>query len=215
LNAYHSIDAEAELTSMLSEYISMEIDMEILAMLNAAAGFSATFTAAALAGGESYGDAFAQLGITLQVMSNTIHQSTMRGGANFVVCSPQIATYFESIAGYSANTDGTAGQFAMGVTAIGSLSNRFTIYKNPYWTGQTILTGFRGTQFLETGAVFAPYIPLIMTPLVYDPTNFTPRKGVMTRYAKKVVRNDFYGKITVDDSHWVTQFGSVSGSFSS
>jgi len=215
LNAYHSIDAEAELTSMLSEYISMEIDMEILAMLSKAAGFSATFTADVPQAGETYGDAFAQLGITMQVMSNTIHQSTMRGGANFAVCSPQIATYLESIAGYSANTDGTAGSFAMGVTAIGSLSNRFTIYKNPYWTGQEILTGFRGTQFLETGAVFAPYIPLIMTPLVYDPTNFTPRKGVMTRYAKKVVRNDFYGKITVDDAAWVSSFGSISGSFNS
>tara|TARA_R110002051_G_scaffold300131_1_gene367436 strand:+ start:352 stop:1977 length:1626 start_codon:yes stop_codon:yes gene_type:complete len=215
LNAYHSIDAEAELTSMLSEYISMEIDLEILAMLHNAATFSATFTAAAPAAGESYGDAFAQLGITMQVMSNTIHQSTMRGGANFAVCSPQVATYFESMAGYSANTDGTAGNFAMGVTAIGSLSNRWTVYKNPYWTGQEILTGFRGTQFLETGAVFAPYIPLIMTPLVYDPTNFTPRKGVMTRYAKKVVRNDFYGKITVNDSAWVSTFGSISGSFDS
>ena len=215
LNAYHSIDAEAELTSMLSEYISMEIDMEILAMLNKAAAFSTTFTSAAPTAGEAYGDAFAQLGITMQMMSNTIHQSTMRGGANFAVCSPQVATYLESIAGYAANTDGEAASFAMGVTAIGSLSNRFTIYKNPYWTGTTVLTGFRGTQFLETGAVFAPYIPLIMTPLVYDPTNFTPRKGVMTRYAKKVVRNDFYGKILVDDAAWGANFGSVSGSFAS
>jgi hypothetical protein len=215
LNAYHSIDAEAELTSMLSEYISMEIDLEILAMLSNAAGFSTTFTAKAPAAGETYGDAFAQLGITMQMMSNTIHQATMRGGANFAVCSPQVATYFESMAGYSANTDGTAGNFAMGVTAIGSLSNRWTVYKNPYWTGTEILTGFRGTQFLETGAVFAPYIPLIMTPLVYDPTNFTPRKGVMTRYAKKVVRNDFYGKITVNDTAWTATFGDISGSFSS
>ena len=95
----------------------------------------------------------------------------------------------------------------MGVTAVGSLSNRFTIYKNPYWTGDDILMGFRGSQFLETGAVFAPYIPLIMTPLVYDPTNFTPRKGVMTRYAKKVVRNDFYGVITVNDTVWSNSFG--------
>jgi hypothetical protein len=205
LNAYHSIDAEAELTSMLSEYITMEIDLEILAMLSEAArsgGFTSTFTAAAPAAGETFGDAFAQLGIKMQAMSNAIHQSTMRGGANFAVCSPQIATYLESIAGYAANTDGTAANFAMGVTAIGSLSNRFTIYKNPYWTGNEILMGFRGSQFLETGAVFAPYIPLIMTPLVYDPTNFTPRKGVMTRYAKKVVRNDFYGTITITSSAW-------------
>jgi hypothetical protein len=205
LNAYHSIDAEAELTSMLSEYITMEIDMEILAMLAESArsgGFVGTFAAEAPTAGETYGDAFAQLGIKMQAMSNAIHQSTMRGGANFAVCSPQIATYLESIAGYTANTDGTAANFAMGVSAIGSLSNRFTIYKNPYWTGKEILMGFRGSQFLETGAVFAPYIPLIMTPLVYDPTNFTPRKGVMTRYAKKVVRNDFYGIIGVTDTNW-------------
>jgi hypothetical protein len=92
----------------------------------------------------------------------------------------------------------------MGVQAIGSMSNRWTVYKNPYWTGKEILMGYRGNQFLETGAVFAPYIPLIMTPLVYDPTNFTPRKGVMTRYAKKVVRNDFYGVISVLDTNWAT-----------
>ena len=61
-----------------------------------------------------------------------------------------------------------------------------------------ILMGFRGNNFLETGAVYAPYIPLIMTPLVYDPNNFTPRRGVMTRYAKKVVRPEFFGKILVD-----------------
>jgi len=210
LNAYHSIDAEAELTSMLSEYISMEIDLEILSMLTLAAkksGFTSNFLAATPTAGEKYGDAFGQLGIAMQAMSNAIHRSTMRGGANFAVCSPQIATYLESMAGYTANTTGEAAEFAMGVSAIGSLSNRFTIYKNPYWTGDDILLGFKGNQFLETGAVFAPYIPLIMTPLVYDPTNFTPRKGVMTRYAKKVVRNDFYGAITVNDNAWSSSFG--------
>ena len=135
----------------------------------------------------------------MQAVSNAIHQSTMRGGANWAVCSPQVATYLESIAGFAADTDGTAGNFAMGVTAIGSLSNRWTIYKNPYWTGKDILMGYRGSQFLETGAVFAPYIPLIMTPLVYDPVSFTPRKGIMTRYAKKMVRPDFYGKVLISD----------------
>jgi len=200
LNAYHSIDAEAELTSMLSEYITMEIDMEILAMLKNAAAFKSTHTFQTLSGGMTVNDQFATVGATLQSMSNTIHQSTMRGGANFVVCSPAMATYLESIPGYGVDTDGTSAQFAMGVSAIGSLKNRFTIYKNPYWTGKEVLVGYRGNQFLETGAVFAPYIPLIMTPLVYDPTNFTPRKGVMTRYAKKVVRNDYYGVITLDDT---------------
>ena len=211
LNAYHSIDAEAELTSMLSEYITMEIDLEILAMLHNAAsgsGFTSDFTAQTPSGGELFGDAFATLGIKMQAMSNAIHQSTMRGGANFAVMSPAIATYVESIAGFTSNTDGQEGNFAMGVQAIGTMRNRWTIYKNPYWTGKEILMGYRGNQFLETGAVFAPYIPLIMTPLVYDPTNFTPRKGVMTRYAKKVVRNDFYGVISVVDTNW-SQLGAL------
>ena len=86
----------------------------------------------------------------------------------------------------------------MGVQKVGSINSRFQVYKNPYMTENTILMGYRGTQFLETGAVYAPYIPLIMTPLVYDPNNFTPRKGVMTRYAKKMVRSEFYGKVFVD-----------------
>jgi hypothetical protein len=119
-----------------------------------------------------------------------------------VVCGPEVATILESIPGYAADTDGTAigkNGFAMGVQKVGALNNRFTVYKNPYMATNTILMGFRGTQFLETGAVYAPYIPLIMTPLVYDPTNFTPRKGVMTRYAKKMVRPEFYGKIFVKD----------------
>jgi len=213
LNAYHSIDAEAELTSMLSEYISMEIDMEILAMLDRAAdtvsGNVGSFTLESAANGyaPTVSNATARydlgtwaqtLGYQMQKVSNNIHKLTMRGGANFAVVSPEIAAIIESIPGFSADTDGTATQFAAGVTKVGAFANRYTIYKNPYRpTAAGILMGFRGNQFLETGAVYAPYIPLIMTPLVYDPTNFTPRKGVMTRYAKKVVRPEFYGKVNV------------------
>ena len=210
LNAYHSIDAEAELTSMLSEYISMEIDLEILAMLDQAALHTGeTFTLPSSTDGYAptvsngtarydLGTWSQTLGYQMQKVSNAIHKSTMRGGANFAVVSPEIASIIESIPGFSADTDGTATQFAAGVTKVGAFANRYTIYKNPYRnTNQGILMGFRGTQFLETGAVYAPYIPLIMTPLVYDPTNFTPRKGVMTRYAKKVVRPEFFGKVNV------------------
>ena len=116
-----------------------------------------------------------------------------------MVVSPTVATVLESIPGYAANTDGsTMGKgFAFGVQKVGALNSRFTVYKNPYMTENLILMGYRGSQFLETGAVYAPYIPLIMTPLVYDPTTFTPRKGLMTRYAKKMVRPEFYGKIYV------------------
>jgi len=213
LNAYHSIDAEAELTSMLSEYISQEIDLEILDMLiqnaqtterwSARIGYvfdasTNTFVDGATAG-QAYnqGTWFQTLGTKIQKVSNKIHQLTMRGGANFLVCSPSVATILESIPGYAADTDGDKMQFAMGVQKIGSINSRFQVYKNPYMTENTILMGYRGSQFLETGAVYAPYVPLIMTPLVYDPTNFTPRKGVMTRYAKKMLRPEFYGKVYV------------------
>ena len=199
LNAYHSIDAEAELTSLLSEYVSMEIDLEILDMLivNAHTDGGTFDAGATLQGGETQGTLFQKLGTKIQKVSNTIHQLTLRGGANFLVCSPQVATVLESIPGYAADTDGNQSQFAMGVTKVGALNNRFQVYKNPYMTSGDVLIGFRGTNFLETGAVYAPYIPLIQTPLVYDPVNFTPRRGVMTRYAKKMVRPEFYGKISV------------------
>lgn len=215
LNAYHSIDAEAELTSMLSEYISQEIDLEILDMLikNAqtterwSARIGRTYDAATSTFGDyatnqAAASAFNQqtwfqtLGTKIQKVSNTIHQKTLRGGANFLVCSPQVATILESMPGYA--VDGEGMKFAMGVQKVGQLNGRITVYKNPYMLENQVLVGFRGTQFLETGAVYAPYIPLVMTPLVYDPTNFTPRKGVMTRYAKKIVRPEFYGLIQID-----------------
>jgi len=214
LNAYHSIDAEAELTSMLSEYVSMEIDLEILDMLISSAPTTeywsavnnefwngTSFDAAAAVGNGGFyntqGGWFQTLGTKLQKVSNKIHQKTLRGGANFLVTSPAVATILESIPGFAADTDGNKMEFAAGVQKIGAINNRYTVYKNPYMKENVILMGFRGAQFLETGAVFSPYVPLIMTPLVYDPVNFTPRKGVMTRYAKKVVRPEFYGKVYV------------------
>ena len=213
LNAYHSIDAEAELTSMLSEYVSQEIDLEILDMLmenalteghwsakvgyewNGSNGFADGGTAARY----TQQQWFQTLGTVLQRVSNQIHAKTMRGGANFLVVSPDVATILESIPGFAANGTGADMQFAMGVSQVGSFANRYQVYKNPYMTENVILMGFKGAQFLETGAVYAPYIPLIMTPLVYDPKNFTPRKGVMTRYAKQMVRGEFYGKVYVGD----------------
>jgi hypothetical protein len=215
LNAYHSVDAEAELTQMLSEYISLEIDLEILEMLqnnafttdywSATVGYEYdanvnNFTIdsnAAAAYAYQKNTWFQTLGIKLQKVSNKIHQLTMRGGANFIVCSPNVATILESMNGFAANPGKDALQFAAGVTNIGSISNRYDVYKNPYMTENVILMGFKGSNFFETGAVYAPYVPLIMTPLVYDPVNFTPRRGVMTRYAKKIVRPEFYGKIVV------------------
>jgi hypothetical protein len=212
LNAYHSLDAEAELTSMLSEYIALEIDLEILSMLeqsattteywsadNNTAMSSAGVTNSNLGYYNSQGGWFQTLGTKVQKVSNTIHQKTLRGGANFMVISPDIATVIESIPGFASTSDGDAmkKEFAFGLQKAGTLNGRYKVYKNPYQQSNCILMGYRGSQFLETGAVFAPYIPLIMTPLVYDPDTFTPRKGLMTRYAKKMIRPEFYGKIYV------------------
>lgn len=225
LNAYHSIDAEAELTALLSEYVSMEIDLEIMDMLINAApaltteGWSAVIGKDIIKGANDANGLptftvnndstnrtayvkstwYQTLGNKIQKVSNKIHQLTLRGGANFLVVGPDVATILESIPGYVVNTDGDSAKFAMGVSRVGSFASRFQVYKNPYMQENTILMGFRGNNFLETGAVYSPYIPLVQTPLVYDPVNFTPRRGVLTRYAKKVVRPEFYGKIYVSD----------------
>lgn len=218
LNAFHSLDAEAELTSILSEYISLEIDLEILDMLiqnvpdNQVEVWSAKVGNQISNGVVNSNTAgvyytqmswFQTLGIKLQKISNLIHQRTLRGGANFMVVSPTVATILESIPGFAADTDGDVAKssYAFGVQKIGALNSRYKVYKNPYMTENTILMGFRGNQFLESGAVYAPYVPLIMTPLVYDPDTFTPRKGIMTRYAKKMVRPEFYGKVFVADTN--------------
>jgi len=216
LNAYHSLDAEAELTGLLSEYISLEIDLEVMDMLisnaptieywsakvgdqiNAAkTAFTSNTT------GVYYNQMtwFQTIGIKLQKVSNIIHQRTLRGGANFMVVSPAVATILESIPGFAADTDGAADtmKYAFGVQKVGALNSRYKVYKNPYMTENVILLGFRGTQFLEAGAVYSPYVPLIMTPLVYDPATFTPRKGIMTRYAMTMIRPEFYGLVVVSD----------------
>jgi hypothetical protein len=212
LNAYHSLDAEAELTSIMSEYISLEIDLEILGMLleNAltteywSAVNNASYSSAGLGEDLNFyntqGQWFQTLGTKVNKVSNIIHQLTLRGGANFMVCSPTVATILESIPGFAASdgADADKMQYAFGIQKVGNLNSKYQVYKNPYMTENAILLGFKGSQFLETGATFAPYIPLIMTPLVYDPNTFTPRKGLLTRYAKKMLRPEYYAKIYVN-----------------
>ena len=215
LNAYQNIDAEAELTGLLSQYIAMEIDLEILSMLTEEAAtvgyWSATnnevwngssFVQQTTATGGFYntqGGWFQTLGTVLQSVSNKILQKTLRGQANFLVISPNVATIMQSIPGYASDAGADLEKvFNFGSQKIGTLNSRFKVYVNPYFSNNVILMGYKGAQFLESGAVYAPYVPLLMTPLVYDPNTFTPRKGIMTRYAKKMVNNRFFGRIIVD-----------------
>jgi len=226
LNAYHSLDAEVELTQILSEQIALEIDREILNdLLTEARGANYYWSrmpgkfvnkktaaeatkASTLASGPQFTGTvrewYETLVETIIDVANEIHRKTLRGSANFVVCSPEVATIFEASVLYKPNItiDGsgqTSNPFSLGATPIGSLSNRFTVYKDPYFPRNKVLVGYKGGSYLETGYVYAPYVPLIVTPTIFAPEDFTPRKGVMTRYGKKMVRADFYGTVTVLD----------------
>lgn len=218
IQAYQAIDVEAEVTSIMSEYITMEIDLELLDMLQQAANQTvevwsvrsnrfynkttgAWSDAAAGAGGyyNSQGEWFATVGTKIQSVSRQIHAKTMRGQANVLMCGPKISTVIESIPGYAPDTAGDKLEYALGTQKIGQLNSRFKVIINPYMQENTILMAYKGGQFLESGATFAPYIPLLSTPLVYDPVTYRPSKGLMTRYAKKVYRAEFYGKVLVAD----------------
>ena len=226
LNAYHSMDAEVELTQILSEQIALEIDREILGdLLNGAQGanffwsrspgkFVNKRTGAEIERTSTLnpGPAFTgtvrewyeTLTETVIDVANEIHRKTLRGSANFIVVSPDVATVLEASVlyrpSYSLDGDGQVGApFTMGAEKVGTLSNRFTVYKDPYFPRNKILVGYKGGSYLETGFVYAPYVPLIVTPTIFQPDDFTPRKGVMTRYGKKMVRADFYGSVTCLD----------------
>ena len=226
LNAYHSMDAEVELTQILSEQIALEIDREILNdLLTQAQGanffwsrapgkFVNKKTGAEIARASTLnpGPAFTgtvrewyeTLSETVIDVANEIHRKTLRGSANFIVVSPDVATILEASVlyrpSYSLDGDGQVGTpFTMGAEKMGTLSNRFTVYKDPYFPRNKILVGYKGGSYLETGFVYAPYVPLIVTPTIFQPDDFTPRKGVMTRYGKKMVRADFYGTVTCLD----------------
>lgn len=226
LNAYHSLDAEVELTQMLSEQVALEIDREILSdLLREANGANLYWSRAPgkfinkLTGAEvqlsstlSPGPTFTgtvrewyeTLIETIMDAANTIHRKTLRGSANFVVTSPDVATILEASVAWrpliSLDAQGqVANPFTLGCEPVGSLNNRFTVYKDPYFPQNKILIGYKGKSYLETGYVYAPYVPLIVTPTIFAPEDFTPRKGVMTRYGKRMIRSDFYGTVTVLD----------------
>jgi hypothetical protein len=223
LNAYHSLDAEVELTQILSEQIALEIDREILndlltqataanyywsrspgKFVNKETGASAggTLSAPPVFRG-TVREWYETLVETIIDVANQIHRKTLRGAANFIVVSPDVATVLESSVMYkpvyTIDGSGQVGSMTIGAEKVGSLSNRFTVYKDPYFPRNKILVGYKGSAYLESGYVYAPYVPLIVTPTIFAPEDFTPRKGVMTRYGKKMVRADFFGTVTCLD----------------
>ena len=214
LNAYHNLDAEVELTSILSEQIALEIDREILADLvngataatyywsrspglfvNKQTGAELGATSAAPDFTGTVSEWYETLIETINDVSAQIHRKTLRGGANFVIVSPEVANILEFTSGFRANVTADADKGEIGAVKVGSLSRKFDVIVDPYFPRQVILVGRKGNSFLESGYVYAPYVPLQTTPTIFDPESFVPRKGVMTRYAKKMVRPDMYGLV--------------------
>jgi len=216
LNAYHNLDAEVELTSILSEQIALEIDRELLADLvngataatyywsrspglfvNRSTGAELGATSAAPDFTGTVSEWYETLIETINDVSAQIHIKTLRGGANYVVCSPEVANILEFTSGYRANVTADADKGTIGAVKVGSLSRKFDIIVDPYFPRNAILVGRKGGSFLESGYVYAPYVPLQTTPTIFGVEDFVPRKGVMTRYGKKMVRPDMYGLVIV------------------
>jgi hypothetical protein len=215
LNAYHNLDAEVELTSILSEQIALEIDREILADLvngataatrywSRAPGLFVDSTGAEIGASSAAPDFtgtvsewYETLVETINDVSAQIHRKTLRGGANFVVCGPEVANILEFTAGFRASVTHDDEKGSIGALRVGSLSKKFDVIVDPYFLRNVLLVGRRGASFLESGYVYAPYVPLQTTPTIFGPEDFVPRKGVMTRYAKKMVRPDMYGLVVV------------------
>jgi hypothetical protein len=218
LNAYHNLDAEVELTSILSEQIALEIDREILEDLvkgatagkyywsRAAGRFVNRLTGQEIGAATATPDFtgtvsewYETLVETINDVSAQIHRKTLRGGANFLVCGPEVANVLEFTAGFRANITADADMGTVGAVKVGALSKKWDVYVDPYFPRNVILVGRKGGSFLESGYVYAPYVPLQVTPTIFGTEDFVPRKGVMTRYGKKMVRPDMYGLVVVVD----------------
>jgi len=216
LNAYHNLDAEVELTSILSEQIALEIDREIIAdlvngataatyywsrapglFLNRETGTEIGASSAAPDFTGTVSEWYETLAETINDVSAQIHRKTLRGGANFVVCGPEVANILEFTAGFRASVTADDEKGSIGAVKVGSLSKKFDVIVDPYFLRNVVLVGRRGGSFLESGYVYAPYVPLQTTPTIFGPEDFVPRKGVMTRYAKQMVRPDMYGLVVI------------------
>lgn len=210
VSAFHNIDAEAELTAILSEQIAAEIDREILRDLRKGAPWQARWDVngwrrmAAFSTNYTQKDWNQELMTKINQISAQIHKATLRGGANFIVVSSEISALFDNLEFFHvSDASAESDQYNMGIEKIGSLSGRYTVYRDPYSPHWSIIIGHKGNSLLDTGYIYAPYVPMQLTPTMYNPMNFAPIKGIMTRYAKKMVNNRYYGHIRVDGLvHW-------------
>jgi hypothetical protein len=202
--AFHNIDAEAELTALLSEQVAAEIDREILRDLRKGAAWTLRWDyngwrRISATTNYTQKDWNQTLITAINQLSAQIHKSTLRGGANWIVVSSEISAIFDDLEYFHvSNASPEQDQYNMGIERVGTLAGRYQVYRDPYFPANTVLVGHKGTSLLDTGYIYAPYVPLQLTPTMYNPFNFTPIKGIMTRYAKKMVNNRFYGRITVD-----------------
>ena len=202
--AFHNIDAEAELTALLSEQVAAEIDREILRDLRKGAAWNLRWDYNGwrrlnLTTSYTQKDWNQTLITAINQLSAQIHKSTLRGGANWIVVSSEVSAIFDDLEYFHvSNASPEQDQFNMGIERVGTLSGRYQVYRDPYFPPNQVLIGHKGSSLLDTGYIYAPYVPLQLTPTMYNPFNFTPIKGIMTRYAKKMVNNRFYGRITVD-----------------
>ena len=202
--AFHNIDAEAELTALLSEQVAAEIDREILRDLRKGAAWNLRWDYNGwrrISQTTSYTqkDWNQTLITAINQLSAQIHKSTLRGGANWIVVSSEVSAIFDDLEYFHvSNASPEQDQYNMGIERVGTLAGRYQVYRDPYFPANQVLIGHKGTSLLDTGYIYAPYVPLQLTPTMYNPFNFTPIKGIMTRYAKKMVNNRFYGRITVD-----------------
>lgn len=210
VSAFHNIDAEAELTAILSEQIAAEIDREILRDLRKGAPWQARWDVngwrrmAAFSTNYTQKDWNQELFTKINQISAQIHKATLRGGANFIVVSSEISALFDNLEYFHvSDASAESDQYNMGIEKIGSLNGRYQVYRDPYSPHWSIIIGHKGKSLLDTGYIYAPYVPMQLTPTMYNPFNFAPVKGIMTRYAKKMVNNRYYGHVRVDGLvHW-------------
>jgi hypothetical protein len=209
---FHNVDAETELTGIMSEHMNLEINHEILGDLvngataghyywsripgnfvNKETGYVSTgdFTG-------TVSEWYETLCERINDLSAMIHRKTLKGGANFIVCNPDVASILEMTNGFRASVEVDDNGDA-GVYKSGNVNKKWDIYVDPYFPPQVMLIGRVGKQFLESGYVYAPYVPIQFTPTIYGPEDFVPRKGASTRYGKKMVRPDMYGLIQIKD----------------